>query len=119
MPEHDGPTALEHNTDARETYMYDANTAVAAAQGGRTAAREAAFFLPHLRAGMSLLDAGCGGGSITVGLAEAITPGRAMALDLDVGRLSEAQTRAVDVGAALRLAAGDVYHLPFPDASFD
>jgi hypothetical protein len=42
----------------------------------RNAAWHAAFFLPHLQPGMSLLDCGCGSGSITVGLAEAVSPGR-------------------------------------------
>ncbi len=35
----------------------------------RTAGHQAAFVLPHLRPGMSLLDIGCGPGSITLGLA--------------------------------------------------
>jgi hypothetical protein len=38
----------------------------------RTADTHAAFFLPHLRPGMSLLDVGCGPASITVGLATAV-----------------------------------------------
>jgi ubiquinone/menaquinone biosynthesis C-methylase UbiE len=34
------------------------------------------FFLPHLQSGMTLLDCGCGPGSLTLGLAEAVAPGQ-------------------------------------------
>jgi cyclopropane fatty-acyl-phospholipid synthase-like methyltransferase len=42
----------------------------------RTAQSHAAFLLPHLRPGMDLLDLGCGPGSITLGLAAAVAPGK-------------------------------------------
>jgi ubiquinone/menaquinone biosynthesis C-methylase UbiE len=41
----------------------------------RTADGWAAFFLPHLGTGMRLLDCGCGPGTITAGLAEAVARG--------------------------------------------
>ena len=104
----------------RETYIYRANPSVAVAQGQRTAAQQADFFLSYLRPGMRLLDAGCGGESITVGLAEAVAPGPVIGLDLEPGRLVEAQQRARrnSVGNAT-FAVGNLYTLPFPDAFFD
>ena len=48
----------------------------------RTAARSAAFLLPHLRPGMRLLDFGCGPGSITVGLAGVVAPGEVVGVDI-------------------------------------
>ena len=75
------------------------------AHGRRTAARWAAFLLPHLRPGMRLLDLGCGPGSITTGLAPGL---RAVGVDLD--------PVAVD---AVPVAAADAAALPFPDACFD
>ena len=49
----------------------------------RTAAKEAGFLLPHLSPGMRLLDCGCGPGSITVGLAEAVAPGQVVGVDIE------------------------------------
>jgi hypothetical protein len=40
----------------------------------------AAFLAPQLRAGMRLLDCGCGPGSITVDLAQAVAPGDAIGI---------------------------------------
>lgn len=118
MPEHDHPPRAT-TSEPRETYIYGANPLVAVAQGSRTADRETAFLLPHLRRGMRLLDAGCGGGSITVGLAAAVSPGQVVGLDREAGRLAEAQARARTVGATLHLIAGDGYQMPFADQSFD
>jgi ubiquinone/menaquinone biosynthesis C-methylase UbiE len=41
----------------------------------RTAAGQAAFVLPYLRPDMDLLEVGCGPGTITLGLAQAVNPG--------------------------------------------
>jgi SAM-dependent methyltransferase len=86
----------------------------------RTAKGEAAFFLPHLRAGIRLLDCGCGVGSITVGLAEAVAPGEAVGVDRESGQIEIARGRAAEQGVTnARFEVGNIYALPFPDASFD
>jgi len=107
------------------------------AHARRTAERNAAFFLPHLRPGMRLLDAGCGAGSITLGLAEAVTTGVSTtprrsrprgrgaggeAVGIDAS--SEAIASACAMASSLernhaRFAIGDVTALPFANGSFD
>src|SRR5262249_44921155 len=88
--------------------------------GERVAAREAAFFLPHLRPGMALLDCGCGPGSITVGLAEAVAPGRVVGVDREPKALAVARAQAAGRGVTnVRFEEGDVHALPFADATFD
>src|SRR5215212_8050002 len=96
-----------------ETYTYGANPAVEAAQMARTAAEQADFFLPHLRPGMRVLDAGCGGGSITLGLAAAVAPGEVVGVDIEAQRLVGARRLAAERGVAnVRFEPGDIYDLP-------
>jgi SAM-dependent methyltransferase len=86
----------------------------------RTAAREGAFFLPHLRTGMRLLDCGCGPGSITLGLAAAVTPGHVVGVDPDARPIAAARALAAQQGVDnVAFEVGSVYALPFPDAAFD
>jgi len=88
--------------------------------GERTADREAAFFLPHIKPGMRLLDFGCGNGAITVGLAETIAPGEVVGIDVESSQVERAITLAKDRGVKnVRFEVGSVYELPFPPASFD
>lgn len=88
------------------------------AHGRRTAARHAGFFLPHLRPGMAVLDVGCGPGSITKGLAEAVAPGLCTGVDADAEVLVEARRHEREA-ANLRFVEADAVELPFPDRTFD
>lgn len=86
----------------------------------RTAERDAAHLLPHLRPGMRLLDAGCGPGSITVGLARAVAPGLTVGIDAAFAALPEARRIAGERGVDnARFMQASAYRLPFPDESFD
>ena len=99
-----------------EAYSQRGNPQFEAEMAARTASREAAFLLPHLRRGMRLLDVGCGPGSITVGLAAAVAPGETFGIDIQPGQIEQARARAND---AASFRVGDCYALPFPDARFD
>lgn len=86
----------------------------------RTATRDLAFLLPHLSPGMSIIDCGCGPGSITVGLAEIVAPGQVIGLDIEPRQLEAAQRLATERATPnVRFEPGSVYELPFPDATFD
>ena len=86
----------------------------------RTAARDAAFFLPYLRPGMRVLDVGSGPGSITVGLAETVAPGEVVGIDMQQSQVERARALAAERGVAnVRFEVGDAYRLPFPDRSFN
>jgi ubiquinone/menaquinone biosynthesis C-methylase UbiE len=87
---------------------------------GRSAEKQAGFFLPHLRPGMRLLDFGCGPGTITLGLAAAVAPGEVVGIDVEPRQIERARELALQRGAVnLRFEVVNVYRLPFPDESFD
>ena len=105
---------------AVETYSQNANPDFEAELALRTAAKEAAFFLPMICAGMRVLDLGCGPGSITLGFAEAVAPGEAVGVDLQPSQIIQAQALSAARGVTnARFEVADVYSLPFPDGYFN
>src|SRR6059058_3836679 len=89
------------------------------AHARRTASHNAAFFLPYLKPGMTLLDIGCGPGSITLGLAEAVAPAETIGIDASADAIEEAAALAASRGCTnVRFEVADVYALPFEDATF-
>ena len=86
----------------------------------RSAQRDAAFLLPYIEPGQTLLDCGCGPGQITIGLARAVDPGRVTGIDLDEAVLQQARRSAADAGVTnVEYREAGVAALPFPDESFD
>jgi SAM-dependent methyltransferase len=85
----------------------------------RTAATHAPEMLALLRPGMDLLDLGCGPGTITVGLARAVAPGRVVAVDVDPGQAEATRARAAAAGVPVEAVAADAAALPLRDASVD
>ena len=107
-------------SDQRETYTPGYSDVAIRYMRRRHAARDAAFLLPLLKPGMSLLDCGCGPGTITVGLAEAVAPGSVVGVDLESNQMTIAERTARDRGLTnVRFETASVYKLPFPDRSFD
>ena len=102
-------------------YTHGHSAAVLSAHSRRGAADSAAYLLAHLRAGMDLLDVGCGPASITADLAERVAPGRVVGLDAAAGALEAARATLRERGLSeqVELTCGDVMALPFEDASFD
>ena len=104
----------------REDYSYADSTAFHQWHTQRTAEVNAGFFLRHLRAGNHLVDCGCGTGSITVGLAEAVAPGEVTGIEISASDVDLARGRAKAEGHTnLRFEVADLYELPLPDESVD
>ena len=81
---------------------------------------DAGFFSAHLNAGMSVVDCGCGPGSVTVGFAEIVAPGQVLGLDLGESQVETARTIAAEQDVQnVRFDVGSIYQVPAPDRSFD
>ena len=84
----------DSHSDQSEVYSHADSAAATGLFARRTALSQAAFFLPHLRPGMSLVDCGCGPGTITVNLAEIVVPDQVVGIDIDAGAIESAQALA-------------------------
>jgi SAM-dependent methyltransferase len=102
-----------------DTYTHGHAESVLQSHRWRTAENSAGYLLASLRAGLDLLDVGCGPGTITVDLAAHVAPGRVLGVDVSADPLAEARVAASRAGVAVEFAVGDVYDLDLPDASFD
>ncbi|GGN79996.1 hypothetical protein GCM10010112_55050 [Actinoplanes lobatus] len=102
------------------TYTHGHHESVLRSHRWRTAENSAAYLLPHLSSGISLLDVGCGPGTISAELAELVAPGRVTALEQTGEALGLARAEIARRGLAnVDFAVGDVHALDFPDDSFD
>ncbi len=86
----------------------------------RTADKFGAFVLPWLKPGMRLLDCGCGPGTLTLGFASHVAPGATIGIDRESSQFAASAARAQQEGITnLSFTTGDIYTLPYADASFD
>ena len=86
----------EEISGQEESYSYGYGSSTTQLFSRRNADREAAFFLPHVKSGISLLDCGCGPGSITIDLAQAVAPGPVIGIDIGEDQLEGARKLAED-----------------------
>ncbi len=105
--------------NGKSFYGYDSSD-VQDSYTGRNIEVEAGFILPHIEAGMSVLDCGCGPGAITFGLAQAAAPGRVVGVDIERAMVDQATSLAAEAGIEnVEFMVGDIYDLPFEDGEFD
>lgn len=107
-------------TAPREEYTHGHHESVLRSHTWRTVENSAAYLIPELRTGQSLLDVGCGPGTITVDLARRLAPGRVVGIDASASVVKRAEALARDEGVTnTTFQVGDAYSLDFPDESFD
>jgi 2-polyprenyl-3-methyl-5-hydroxy-6-metoxy-1,4-benzoquinol methylase len=102
-----------------DTYTHGHTDPVLQSHRWRTADNSAGYLIPQLRAGLDLLDVGCGPGTITVDLAARVAPGRVVGLDVSAAPLDEARALAARSQVEVEFAVGDVYALDAADDSVD
>ena len=107
--------------EARETgYLHGHHATVLASHAARTAANSAAYLLPHLTPGTTVLDVGFGPGTITADLAELVAPGRLVGVERSPDALRAATALMEERGLGnVELRVADAYQLPFADGEFD
>jgi len=101
-----------------EKYTHGHHESVLRSHSWRTIENSAAYVLPHVRAGIDVLDVGCGPGTITVDFARRVGDGTVIGVDRSSDVLEEARRAASEV-SNVRFESGDVYGLEYPDDSFD
>ncbi|KAJ6442625.1 ubiE/COQ5 methyltransferase [Purpureocillium lavendulum] len=107
-------------TTKSTVYTTDHSSSVLRTHGWRTAANSAGYLLPHLRPDMTILDVGCGPGSITIDLARLVPQGHVTGVEYVADPLDGARALAASQGVGnVTFAVADVHALPFSDNSFD
>jgi ubiquinone/menaquinone biosynthesis C-methylase UbiE len=101
------------------TYTHGHHDSVLRSHRWRTAANSAGYLLEHLRPGMSLLDVGCGPGTITADLAGRVAPGRVTGVETSTGVVGLARAAAADAQARVEFVVSDAQALGLADDSFD
>lgn len=91
-----------------DVYTHGHQDSVLRSHRWRTARNSAAYLVPHLRAGLRVLDVGCGPGSLTADLAKLVAPGAVVGVDLSPEVVEEAREHAVQAGVGnVSFSAGD------------
>jgi SAM-dependent methyltransferase len=108
------------NDEHPDRYTHGHHESVLRGHQRRTAQDSAAYLLPHLEPGLSVLDIGCGPGTITADIADRVAPGAVTAVDrsADVLEVARAEAGRREVSNVC-FATADVHGLDFPDNSFD
>jgi ubiquinone/menaquinone biosynthesis C-methylase UbiE len=101
-------------------YTHGHHPAVLRSHTWRTAANSVGYLLPHLRPDMTILDIGCGPGTITADLAKLVPQGKVIGMDAAAGVLEQAKATAVERGVKnVEFVTGNIHSLDYPDESFD
>ena len=102
------------------TYTTNHSPSVLRTHGWRTASNSAAYLIPHIKPHMTILDIGCGPGSITTDLARLVPDGHITGMEPISEPLETARALASSQGVTnISFEVGDIHSLPFPDDTFD
>ena len=107
-------------SNQNNVYTHGHHESVLRSHKWRTVENSAQFLVPFLKDGSLLLDAGCGPGNISAGLAELIPNGKVVGIDFSTDIIEQAQQEyATPKYGNLEFKQGDIYNLNFEDDSFD
>jgi ubiquinone/menaquinone biosynthesis C-methylase UbiE len=100
--------------------MHGHHESVLRSHAWRTVENSAAYLLPDLQPGLSVLDVGCGPGTITIDVATRVAPGVVIGINASEAPLEGARKDAEAKGVDnVRYGVADVHRLPFADGTYD
>ncbi|SFT35142.1 Methyltransferase domain-containing protein [Actinopolyspora lacussalsi subsp. righensis] len=103
-----------------EVYSQGHAESVVRSQHWRRVDNSAAYLVERLQPGQTVLDVGCGPGTITVDLAGRVAPGRVVGVDPGEPVLAQARkTATTERVDNVEFRRGDVHELDFDDDTFD
>src|SRR5262245_46318599 len=105
-------------SQTRMTYTHGHHESVLRSHTWRTVATSAAYLAPHLQSPISVLDIGCGPGTITADIGRRVAPGRVLGIDASAAVI-EAARRNAGGGPNVEFSVGDLYALGMDDHTFD
>jgi ubiquinone/menaquinone biosynthesis C-methylase UbiE len=101
-------------------YTHGHHPSVLRSHTWRTAVNSAAYLLPSLKPDMTILDVGCGPGTITADFAALVPKGQVIGLEHAADVLKQAKATADERGLTnINFVVGDVHALDYPDGTFD
>src|SRR6187455_3190908 len=100
------------------TYTHGHHESVLRSHKWRTVDNSAAYLAPRLTCGISVLDLGCGPGTITADLGRRVAPGQVLGIDASADVIEEA-CRDAGGGPNVEFTVGDLYALDIADDTFD
>jgi len=107
-------------SDHEPRYTHGHHEAVLRSHRWRTVENSAAYVIPYLVPAATVLDVGCGPGTITLDFGGRVAPGRVLGIDaaesvIELARAEQEQRHIRNV----EFRTADVYALDLPDDSFD
>jgi len=103
-----------------DRYTHGHHESVLRSHRWRTAENSAAYLLPYLTPGATLLDVGCGPGNLTADLATHLGTGTVIGIDRAADVIATAAAEfSGSAGAELTFAVDDAYGLSMADATVD
>ena len=100
-----------------DTYTHGHDESVLRSHTWRTAENSAAYLIPYLSRGDTLLDIGCGPGTISNDFARIVAPGKVVGSDIAPEIVQRASDAPHPDNVTFEVA--DAYDLQYPDNSFD
>lgn len=107
-------------TTPGDRYTHGHHESVVRSHSWRTVDNSAAYLKPYLVPGATVLDVGCGPGTITLDIASRVYPARVVGLDASDEVIRRATALAIEREVSnVEFVTGNAYALDFADETFD